>query len=298
MYKKAQVKQLAWVFCCRQIIKLFFKKNVIGKDMFKKIMVVILAITASACSTMQNLVKDNLKQPEVTYKNISLGDLSREKIELKPTFSIANKNSYSIPVGNLKYELSFNQKTMLKGETDQVGSLPANQSKDVTLGIDLTKETLASVKDILLKDGQIDYVIKGEVDVMGFTFPFEKSSTVYKPTIKLGKVEIKKSSLKQVDMIVNLIVDNQNDFVLPLDMLSYTVSTGSEKLVAGDLKDQKIQQGTNNIQIPVSINLRQMFSSMFSLLQNPELPLSFNFNAGGFEKSVEQTLDLKSVLGM
>jgi hypothetical protein len=30
-------------------------------------------------------------------------------------------------------------------------------------------------------------------------------------------------------------------------------------------------------------------------MQNPELPLSFNFNAGGFEKSVEQTLDLKSL---
>lgn len=266
--------------------------------MFKKLMVVILAITASACSTMQGLVKDNIKQPEVTYKNISIGDLTSEKIQLKPTFSIANKNSYSIPVDNLTYELSFNQKTMLKGETDQVGSLPANQSKDVTLGLDLTKDTLLSVKDVLLTDGKIDYVIKGEVEVMGFKFPFEKASTIYKPTASLGDFEIKESSFKKVDMVVNLTVNNQNDFTLPLDMLSYTVSTGTKQLATGDLKNQKIQQGTNNIQIPLSINLGQMFSSMFSLLQNPELPLRFNFNAGGFENSVEQTLDLKSVLGM
>ena len=266
--------------------------------MFKKIIVIALAMTATACATMQGLVKDNLKEPEVTYKNITMGELTREKIQLKPTFSIANKNGYAIPVDNLKYELSFNQKTMLKGETDQVGSLPANQSKDVTLGLDLTKESLLSVKDILMKEGQIDYVIKGEVEVMGFKFPFEKASTLYKPTVRLGKLEVKSASFKQVEMAVNLTVNNKNDFTLPLDMLSYTVSTGTQQLVAGDLKDQKIQQGSNDIQIPLSVNLGQMFSSMFSLLQDPKLPLTFNFNAGGFENSVEQTLDLKSVLGM
>lgn len=268
------------------------------RRMFKKIIVIALAMTATACATMQGLVKDNLKEPEVTYKNITMGELTREKIQLKPTFSIANKNGYAIPVDNLKYELSFNQKTMLKGETDQVGSLPANQSKDVTLGLDLTKESLLSVKDILMKEGQIDYVIKGEVEVMGFKFPFEKASTLYKPTVSLGKLEVKSASFKQVEMAVNLTVNNKNDFTLPLDMLSYTVSTGTQQLVAGDLKDQKIQQGSNDIQIPLSVNLGQMFSSMFSLLQDPKLPLTFNFNAGGFEDSVEQTLDLKSVLGM
>lgn len=266
--------------------------------MFKKLIVIVLATIATACSTMQGMVKDTLKEPEVIYKNITIGELTSEKIQLKPTFSITNKNGYAIPVDNLKYELSFNQKTMLKGKTDQVGSLPARQSKDVTLALDLTKESLLSVKDILLREGQIDYIIKGEVEVMGFKFPFEKASTLYKPTASLGKLEVKRASFKQVDMVVNLTVNNQNDFTLPLDSLSYTVSTGKQQLVMGDLKEQKIQQGINTIQIPLSVNLGQMFSSMFSMLQNPKLPLTFNFNAGGFESSVEQTLDLKSVLGM
>lgn len=265
--------------------------------MFKRIMLLVLAISTSACSTMQSLVKENIKEPEVVYKNISVGQLTSEKIELKPTFSITNKNSYTIPVDRFKYELSFNQKTMMKGETDKIGDLPAKQSKDVTLGINLTKDTLLSVKDILLKEGKIDYVIKGEVEVMGFKFPFEKASTLYKPSVNIGKLEIKKSSFKQIDMVVNLTVDNKNDFALPLDMLSYTVSTGTNQLVAGDLKDQQINEGLNHIQIPVTVHLSKLFTSVFSLLQNPELPLSFNFNVGGFEKSVEQTLNLNSLLG-
>jgi LEA14-like dessication related protein len=263
--------------------------------MFKRIMLLVLAMTVTACANLQQLMKENIKEPEVAYKSISVGQLTSDKIELKPTFSITNKNSYTIPVDSLKYELSFNQKTMMKGETDKIGDLPSSQSKDVTLGIDLTKDTLLSVKDILLKDGEIDYVIKGEVEVMGFRFPFEKSSTLYKPSISIGKLEIKKSSFKQIEMVLNLTVENKNDFTLPLDMLSYTVSSGAMQLVTGDLKDQQIQQGVNQLKIPLTIGLSQLFSSIFSLMQNPELPLSFNFNAGGFEKSVEQTLDLKSL---
>jgi LEA14-like dessication related protein len=169
--------------------------------MFKRIMLLVLAMAVTGCANLQQLMKENIKEPEVAYKSISVGQLTSDKIELKPTFSITNKNSYTIPVDSLKYELSFNQKTMINGETDKIGDLPASQSKDITLGIDLTKDTLLSVKDVLLKEGQIDYVIKGEVEVMGFRFPFEKVSTLYKPSVSIGKLEIKKSSFNQIEMV-------------------------------------------------------------------------------------------------
>lgn len=258
-------------------------------------MLLALAITVSACSTLQNLMKDNIKEPEVTYKNVSVGELTRNKIELKPAFSIANNNAFTIPIDNIKYELSFNQKTMISGETDKIGDLPANQSKDVTLGIDLTNDTLASLKDVLLNKGKIDYVIKGEVEVMGFKFPFERASTLFKPTVSLGELKIKSASFKQVEVVVNLVVDNKNDFILPLDMLSYSANSGEHQLAAGDLKNQTIQKGINQLQIPLNINPSQLFSSVFSLLQDPKLPLSFNFNSGAFETSVQTTLNLKTL---
>jgi LEA14-like dessication related protein len=199
---------------------------------------------------------------------------------------------------DIKYELSFNQKAMIKGETDKVGDLPANQSTDVTLGIDLTKDTLAAIKDVLFKEGKIDYIIKGEVEVLGYIFPFEKASTLFKPTVSLGKLTIKKVDFKQVDIVVNLTVGNQNDFTLPLDLLSYSVSSGANQLVAGSLKNQSIKQGTNLLQIPLSINPSKLFSSIFSLLQNPKLPLSFNVSSGAFEHSLQQTLNLESLFGL
>jgi LEA14-like dessication related protein len=266
--------------------------------MIKKIILLVLAITVSACSTLQNLMKESIEEPEITYKSVSVGQLTRDKIELKPTFSITNNNGFTIPIDTLKYEFSFNQKAMIKGETDKVGDLPANQSTDVTLAIDLTKDTLAAIKDVLFKEGKIDYIIKGEVEVLGFNFPFEKASTLFKPTVSLGKLIIKKADFKQVDIVVNLTVGNQNDFTLPLDLLSYSVSSGANQLVAGSLKNQSIKQGTNLLQIPLSINPSRLFSSIFSLLQNPKLPLSFNVSSGAFEHSLQQTLNLESLFGL
>jgi LEA14-like dessication related protein len=266
--------------------------------MLKKIILLVLAITVSACSTLQSLMKESIEEPEITYKSVSVGQLTRDKIELKPTFSITNNNGFTIPIDTLKYEFSFNQKTMIKGETNKVGDLPANQSTDVTLAIDLTKDILAAIKDVLFKEGKIDYIIKGEVEVLGFNFPFEKASTLFKPTVSLGKLTIKKADFKQVDIVVNLTVGNQNDFTLPLDLLSYSVSSGANQLVAGSLKNQSIKQGTNLLQIPLSINPSRLFSSIFSLLQNPKLPLSFNVSSGAFEHSLQQTLNLESLFGL
>jgi LEA14-like dessication related protein len=266
--------------------------------MLKKIILLVLAITVSACSTLQSLMKESIEEPEITYKSVSVGQLTHDKIELKPTFSITNNNGFTIPIDTLKYEFSFNQKTMIKGETNKVGDLPANQSTDVTLAIDLTKDILAAIKDVLFKEGKIDYIIKGEVEVLGFNFPFEKASTLFKPTVSLGKLTIKKADFKQVDIVVNLTVGNQNDFTLPLDLLSYSVSSGANQLVAGSLKNQSIKQGTNLLQIPLSINPSRLFSSIFSLLQNPKLPLSFNVSSGAFEHSLQQTLNLESLFGL
>jgi LEA14-like dessication related protein len=70
--------------------------------MIKKVMLLVLAITVSACSTLQNLMKENIKEPEITYKSMSIGQLTRDNIELKPTFSIANNNGFTIPIDRYK----------------------------------------------------------------------------------------------------------------------------------------------------------------------------------------------------
>lgn len=258
----------------------------------KKFLLIALLITVSACSTLQEGVKSLVKQPEVTYKSISVGEVSMDAFELNPTFSIENKNTFSLPIDSVTYDLSLNEKNMLTGETKDIGTLPANNTKDVTLSLGLTQETLTALQQLLFKNKQLDYTIKGSVKTMGLAIPFEKSATLYVPEIKVADVQVKEASFSQLDILLSIDVDNKNDFGLPLDTLNYSVSSKGKHLFKGDINNQEIAKGKTNIQLPLSIKPSDLFTSVLGLLADPELPLHFEIQSPLFSKSYDQSLNL------
>ncbi|MFT6927067.1 MAG: LEA14-like dessication related protein [Psychromonas sp.] len=262
--------------------------------MIKNLIAVLLVVMVSACTTLQQGLKNYVKQPEVSYKSISIGKVSMSAIELNPTFNIANNNNFSLPIDAVTYDLSFNNKKMLAGETESIGTLPANDAKDVTLSLDLTDETLTSLQQLLFKDKKLDYVVKGAVKTMGLTIPFEKSATLYVPDVSIKDVKIVNGSFSQLDILLSVDLDNPNDFTLPLGMLNYTVSSNGKTLFKGDLENNKIGSGQNNIQLPLTIKPGDLFGSAFSLMSNPKLPLHFEISSPMFKKSHDQSVDLSS----
>lgn len=262
--------------------------------MIKKLLIVALAVMVSSCSTLQKELKNYVKQPEVNYKSFAVGNVSMDAIELIPTFNVANKNDFSLPINTITYELSLNNKKMLAGETAEIGTLAANKDKDVSLSIDLTKETLTSFQQLLFKDKKLDYQIKGDVNAMGLSIPFEKSATLYVPDIKVSDVKVNSATFDKVDIVLSLEIENQNDFSLPLEDVNYSVSSKGNTLFSGGLSNQKIAKGKTNLQLPLSIKPSDLFSNVFSMLLNPELPLTFEIETPLFKKSYDQSLNLSS----
>jgi len=262
--------------------------------MIKKIVAVIMVFTLSACASLQEELQNYVKQPEVTYKSIAVGQVSMDLIELMPSFNISNQNNFSIPVNSVSYQLSLNEKKMLEGQSQEVGTLPANADKEVTLSIDLTQETLTSLQQLLFKDKKIDYQIKGSVNTLGVDLPFEKSATLYVPDIKVREMKVVNASFEQLDLLLSVDIDNKNDFSLPLEDVSYAVSSKGKALFDGMLSTTNLAEGSNQINIPVSIKPQDIFGSMFTLLLNPELPLHFEISTPLFTKSYDHSLNLTS----
>ena len=262
--------------------------------MIKKLLIVVLVAMVSSCSTLQKELKNYVKQPEVNYKSFAIGSVSMDAIELIPTFNVANKNNFSLPINTITYELSLNNKKMLAGETKEIGSLAANKDKDVSLSIDLTKETLTSFQQLLFKDKKLDYSIKGDVNAMGLSIPFEESATLYVPEIKVGDVKVNSATFEKVDIVLSLEIDNQNDFSLPLDDVNYSVLSKGDTLFTGSLNNQKIAKGKTVLQLPLSIKPSDLFSNVFSMLLNPELPLTIEINTPLFSKSYDHSLNLNT----
>lgn len=260
--------------------------------MIKKLLVVACMVVISACATLQKELSNYVKEPEVSYQSISVGKMSMDAIELIPTFNVANKNDFSLPINAITYELSLNNKKMLTGESDEIGTLPANADTDVSLSLDLTKETLTSLQQLLFKDKKLDYQIKGGVKAMGITIPFEKSATLYVPEIKIHDLKVNSATFDALDIVLSIDIDNKNEFSLPLEDVGYSVSSQGKMLFKGALQNQKIAQGKNTIQLPLSIKPNDLFSNVFSLLLDPEVPLKFEITTPIFSKSYEQSLNL------
>ncbi|TEW51513.1 hypothetical protein E2R67_07025 [Psychromonas sp. RZ5] len=262
--------------------------------MIKKLLVGVLVLTTTACTTLQHELKNYLNKPVVNYKSISVGKLAIDAIELNPTFNVQNKNAFPIPINEATYELYLNNDKVLDGTTNAIGTLPANQDKDVTLSLNLTQETLISLQHILLRDKQLNYRVKGNVNAMGLTLPFEKSDTLYVPDLKVVDMQVVNASFTKLDIMLKLEVTNTNNFNLPLENIHYSVSSNRNILFNGDLKDQNVAKGSNTIQLPLTIKPNTLFTNIFALLNNPVLPLHFEINTPLFNKSYDHSLNLSS----
>ena len=262
--------------------------------MIRKLLVSVLILTTTACTTFQHQFKNYLNKPEVSYKSVSIKKLAIDAIEFNSTFNIINKNAFSIPINEANYDLFLNNNKVLSSTTDFLGTLPANQDKNITFPLSLTQGTLISLQHILLRDKQINYRIKGNVNALGLSIPFEQSNTLYAPHLSILDMEVIRANFTQLDIILKLKVTNSNNFDLPLENIHYSVSSNHNILFSDDIKNKNILKGNNIIQLPLSIKPNRLFPNLFALLNNPILPLHIEINTLLFNQSYDHTLNLSS----
>lgn len=249
-------------------------------------------ILMTSCASLQSLLNGAIKEPTVNYKSVALGDINTNYIEIKPTLSIFNPNGFSVPIESLNYQLIINDKSMLSGKTNKIRTLPAKQSKDVTLGLILSQQTLKVFQDLLFKEDKITYKIKGITNVMGLKIPYEHSDTIVKPNISFADIKVRRASFNKLRMNLLVNINNPNSFSIPLDSLNYQISSKAKSLLTGSLKGQTIKPGKNQISLPLNINPRDFFSNLFALIQSPKMPIDLKLNGPMFNYSGKQSIDL------
>lgn len=255
-----------------------------------------LAVLLSSCGALKELIGDSVKEPTVNYKSVAFDKLSLDEVKLTPTFSVKNDNGFSIPLQKINYVLSLNNTQLLDGSVDKVGTLPANGSTELPLPLTLDKETMETFKNLLQNNKQIDYKVKGNVEVLGLKIPFEQANTFFRPEFKLGNFKVVNASMKKLEVMLSLNISNQNDFQIPLSGISYDVASKGKQLFSGKVADTKITKGETVIDIPVAIDPSKLVSSVFALLSNPEMPLDVNVKTPIKDIKFSEKINLQQLL--
>jgi len=263
--------------------------------MLRTLGVVATLLLLNACASVGSL-NNLVKTPSVNYQSLSLGKVSSEGIELRPTFNLLNTNAFGVPVDSVSYTLSLDGKPMFNGQTTSVGTLQPNVAKEVTLAINLADNVLKSLQRSLLETKAINYKVAGQVKVMGVGLPFEHAATLHVPKVSIANVRVTKAGMNQVDMVLSLDIDNKNDFSLPLDNINYAVASAGKPLLSGQLSNQQIKHGNNRLILPLSVDTSKLVSSLFQVMQRPNIPLEIKVKSPLFNVSQTHNLNLSSLL--
>lgn len=257
---------------------------------------ILLMISLSSCGALKGLLSGSIKEPTVNYQSVAFDKLSLDEVKLTPTFTVKNDNAFAIPLQKINYALSLNNTKLLDGAIDKVGTLPANGSTQLPLPLTLDKQTMATFKNLLQNNKQIDYNVQGNVEVMGLKVPFEKANTFFRPEFKISKFNIVDASMKQLKVMLSLNIHNKNDFKIPLSGISYNIASKGKALFSGQVADTTITKGETVIDIPIAIDPSKLVSSIFSLMSNPELPLDVNIKTPIKDIKFSEKVNLQQLL--
>lgn len=241
-----------------------------NRGYIKPLIAIGAALLLSHCSLLENAIK----KPDVAFDTIKFNSFSKDQLDLSALVQVTNPNSYGIAVDSVSYQLIINDKALLKNQSEDIGGLPANGKKQLALPLTLSGETISSFK-ALMQQEKIDYTIAGSVKVLGISLPFSEDGTWYRPSFSVEKVNIKEASLSKVALTLRLSIDNPNDTNIPIKGINYQVASHNTVLSTGAINDTNIDKGKTTIDIPVSFAPKELASSLFKLMQNPVLPLSF-----------------------
>lgn len=122
----------------------------------------VLTLVITGCSQL------GIEKPNVSLTNISLGESNSFLgtsviIDLK----ITNPNGIALPLSAMSYSLSFNDAKLLSGVTNDLKSIAAYGSQDVSLTLDANVLALPKLLVALNKSRDVNYAFDATLSMKG-----------------------------------------------------------------------------------------------------------------------------------
>jgi LEA14-like dessication related protein len=143
------------------------------------IALVLFALSCCLPSACNIVPPSNLKSPELSFSDLSIGDIGLDKVKLIIMVAAKNPNDIDIPLSNMKFDLTVLDTAFGSGtpSTKDV-RLPKLASSEVPIEFVVpTSQLLALIRRVGLRDlNKVAYSVKGSAQWNNgpFTLPFER----------------------------------------------------------------------------------------------------------------------------
>jgi LEA14-like dessication related protein len=263
----------------KQKQKLFFK-------LFFILAISILSMIFFQCAALQEMVK--IQKPTVSVSDVRLTGLNLQKIDLAFDINIQNPNALSATLAGFDYDFQLGGSSFLTGNQDKQLTIESLGQSQVEIPVSLTfKEIYKTYQSLKNQDSTTYKLACGlmfDLPVLGKTrIPVSKSGDVPLlkiPKVNIGSLKLKKLSFSGADLLLNLELDNPNNFSFALDKLNYDFAINNKTWAKG-LTQEKLsinKKGKSTVAIPISLNFVQMGRTIYNIVTSNQ---ALNYNLKG-----------------
>ncbi len=253
----------------------------------KKITVfIILVIFISGCQTLRDL-SGAISEPSLSVTDVRVTDFTFSEIELTYDVQIENPNPVTVQMLSYDYDFNINNNDFIEGNQQKLLRIEPSGQSTFQIPMRVNFQELYNLFSGLKGQDEAAYTLAANLDfdlpVLGqTTLPLKRDGNLPMlklPSINVASLNVQDVNFSEANLVLNLQVDNPNGFGLLLNALSYNLDVNGRNWIDGS--DQpKMSIGGNNsneISIPISLNISEIGASVIQLLNNQN-ELNFNLN--------------------
>ncbi len=261
----------------------------------------IFALTAlffSGCSELLQVLQPlNVQKPKVQVANVKLKALNFTKADLLFNLKIENPNALSVSLHGFDYDFLINKNSFVKGQQETKTQIKPNGVSIVPIPVTLSFKKLYQTYRSLNDADSLHYTLKA-----GFTFALPvlgnvripvttsgKLPTVTLPRIAIQTLKLENLGFTQATLRLQLRLNNPNAWSAILQKLNYRFAVNGNQWATGNLEQKQQIAGKQEslIDIPITLNLLQMGTTVYNVLTHPGA-LHYELKGGAdFQSSIK-----------
>lgn len=232
------------------------------------LMICICFLTLNACATLKEMVKE----PTVTFRNVTAQDLSLTQGTFLFNFDVENPNALGLTLNDITYDLRLNQKDFIKNKLEKGVSLPAKGNAVMQIPVTVRYTDLFhSLSDALASD-VVHYDLKGTVGIGPLTVAYRHEGKIdmpKRPDISLVKISVSKLSFSGAALTAKLKLKNPNDFDIDFSAVDYAIKLGGKELAQGLAKNSVplTAKGESLMDLDIKVDFKEIGRSGMLLLK-------------------------------
>lgn len=228
------------------------------------------------CQSVERFLEQT-RRPSVSVEGAELSSISHKAADLRVRVGIQNPYAVPLPILDTEYRVRSGGPPFLSGKADIGQVVPANQSKSVTLPVEVPfKELLAALQQV--KPGQvIPYQAEMDLSVelpgkQRLSLPVAHSGKLPIPTVPevaIDRITWDALSWQEAKGEVALTVRNRNAFATTLENMAFKLAIGGNEIVSSELSPAtELQAGEGTtLRIPIRVNPAKLGLAALSTLQ-------------------------------